>query len=167
MEEFWDLFDENRCPLDRRHKRGNPMPEGCYHLVVSIWVRSEKGMYLMSQRHQNKNYGGLWECTGGCVNAGETSLEGAVREVEEEVRIVLDPMNGKLIRSARREAHHDFYDVYLFEWKGPLPVIRIQEEEVIQAKWMSPSEIRSLWEQKEMHPELFYYQEVFEMAGGR
>ena len=36
--ELWDLYDENRIPLGRTHPRGEPVPEGAYHLAVIVVI---------------------------------------------------------------------------------------------------------------------------------
>ena len=70
----------------------------------------------MSLRSDKKRWcPGMWEATGGAVDHGESSLEGAVREVREELGIELNPKEGKLIRSTRSEEMGDFYDVWLFD----------------------------------------------------
>lgn len=43
---------------------------------------------------------------------GESSLDGVLREVKDEVGIVLDRRNGKLISQTRRDTVQDFYDVW-------------------------------------------------------
>ena len=84
MAEFWDLYNENKEPLNQRHKRGEPLPEGKYHLVVDILSVNPYGKILITKRHPDKHYGGMWEISGGSVIAGETPLEGAKRELFEE-----------------------------------------------------------------------------------
>ncbi len=103
MKEIWDLFDKDRSLLSQKQERNKPIEERCYHQVVSIWIKNDQGQYLMSNRHPKKKYPKLWECTGGSVISGETSIKGAVREVGEELGINLNPQEGKLIYSIRRE----------------------------------------------------------------
>ena len=79
--EEWELYDAQGSRTGQKIKRGEPIPPGSYHRVVSVWLVNGKTEVLLSQRHPEKSYPLLWECTGGCVIAGETSLEGAVREV--------------------------------------------------------------------------------------
>ena len=86
--ELWDLFDENRRPLNRRQSRLAPKVHGEYHLVVVICVVNSKHEILLTLRHPDKEkYPNLWENTGGCIQAGETSRAGAVRELFEETGI--------------------------------------------------------------------------------
>lgn len=82
--ELWDLYDKNRNPIGREHIRGNEIPDGCYHIVVHVWIRNSKGQYLISQRSANRPaFPLMWETVGGSVLKSETSLQGAIREVQE------------------------------------------------------------------------------------
>ena len=83
--EQWDLLDHNRIPTGQTHPRGTPLPEGCYHNVVSIWAANREGKFLLMRRApEKKTYAGCWGSTGGSVLAGETSRNGALRELWEE-----------------------------------------------------------------------------------
>jgi ADP-ribose pyrophosphatase YjhB (NUDIX family) len=47
-----------------------------------------EGEVLLTKQHQNKPHPNLWECPDESVLAGEDSLEGAIREIKEEIGIV-------------------------------------------------------------------------------
>lgn len=112
--EKWDLYNAKREKSGITMCRGEIIPKGLYHLSVSVWIVNQQGQYLLSQRHPKKQYPLYWECTGGSVFSGETSLQGAIREVKEELGILLTPGSEKLIYQTRRENVQDFYDVWLF-----------------------------------------------------
>lgn len=112
--EKWDLYNAKREKSGIAVCRGEIIPKGLYHLSVSVWIVNQQGQYLLSQRHPKKQYPLYWECTGGSVLSGETSLQGAIREVKEELGILLTPGSEKLIYQSRRENVQDFYDVWLF-----------------------------------------------------
>ena len=129
MPEFWDVYDKDRRKTGKIQERGKPAPEGASRLIVHIWLMFEKEELLLTRRHPQKPWGGLWECTGGSVLAGEDSLHGAIREVREEVGIILDPAAGTLLESGRTE--DAFVDEWFFRVKNP--VLVLQESEVIDA----------------------------------
>ena len=114
MAEIWDLYDAERRRTGKTMMRGEPVPRGFYTLSVSVWLTNGRGEYLLSKRHPAKKFPNLWECTGGGALAGEESLEAGVREVREELGIVLRPGEGRLIYRTRRDEFRDFYDVWLF-----------------------------------------------------
>ena len=98
--EIWDLYNERRELTGRDQIRGEEIPEGCYHLVVHVWIRNSRGEYLISQRSADRPTFPLkWECVGGSVLKGESSLEGALRETKEEVGLSLPPEGGRLAYS--------------------------------------------------------------------
>lgn len=96
--ELWDLYTEDRVKTGETHIRGNALPKDKYHLVVNVWIKNSNGKYLISQRSETKSVNPLkYECVGGSVLKDESSIDGAVREVKEEVGIDLKPEMGKLI----------------------------------------------------------------------
>ena len=92
MSEIWDLVDKDKNKIGTTYERncGTPIPKGMYHLAVEIWTIKPNGGILLTQRHQNKNYGLMWEATGGAVLSGESSIQGAVRELYEETGITVE-----------------------------------------------------------------------------
>ncbi len=149
MAEFWDIYDKDRQKTGRVQERGKPSasPDD-YHLVVEIWLRNSRGEVLLTKRHPNKHYGGLWECTGGSVLAGEESLPAAIREVKEEIGVDLTQGTpGILLTSLsihREKQYSAHYDVYLFERDIPLEQLILQPEEVVDAKWVTQKELEQM-----------------------
>ncbi|WP_337018658.1 NUDIX hydrolase [Oceanobacillus massiliensis] len=132
--ELWDLYDCNRKKLGKTHRRGVPVPEGCYHLVVHAWIQNSKGEILLSKRHPNKHYGGLWECAGGSVLAGESSLEGVIRETREELGLEIDPDSLSLLYRHLKPTYHS--DYWLAYSNADIASLNLQDTEVIAAKWV-------------------------------
>lgn len=137
-----------------------------YHLVVHVWIRNRKGEYLISQRSASRpTFPLMWECVGGSVLKGETSLEGAIREVKEEVGLDLEVEAGRLLFSKIRgkdlkyegKAYNDIMDVWIFEYDGELHLECATTEEVAECRWMTVSEIRKLYEEKKLVQTLDYF----------
>lgn len=165
-EEIWDLYDGNRNLVGKTIKRGTKIPEGMYHIVVTVWLRNKDGKFLMSKRSRDKRWcPGMWEATGGAVDAGESSLDGAVREVREELGIRLNPKDGKLIKTMQSEEMKDFYDVWLFDVDDEIEDLILQKSEVSEARFMTMVEIDKLWQEKKLHILLYYYKELFTVDG--
>ncbi len=160
MPELWDLYNEKREKTGLILERGKSIPQGLYHIIVSAWIMNSQGQYLISQRHPNKPYPGYWECTGGSVIAGESSLTGAVREIKEELGIVLTPDKARLLYQVRRDTMQDFYDVWLFQADVPIKSLKLQIDEVINAQWVSKETLSDMFQKKRVHP-LIDYMEIF------
>lgn len=134
MSELWDLYNQERQKTGIVHERGNPVPQSFYHLVVSVWIMNSQGQYLISQRHPDKPYPMYWECTGGSVLAGESSLQGAVREVKEELGLMFDVTTAQLLYHTRRDDCRDFYDVWRFHSDAPIPARSIMSSGCLKAQ---------------------------------
>ena len=138
--EKWDLYNAKREKSGITVCRGEIIPKGLYHLSVSAWIVNQQGQYLLSQRHPKKQYPLYWECTGGSVLSGETSLQGAIREVKEELGILLTPGSEKLIYQSRRENVQDFYDV--------------------DVQWVSSDKLFEMFRLKQLHPLITYVEQL-------
>lgn len=161
--EKWDLYTKYREKTGREHIRGEALPDGCYHLVVHVWIRNKKGEYLINQRAANRpTFPLMWECVGGSVIKGETSLEGAIRETKEEAGIDLVPGQGKILFSKVRDVvgekiFNDIMDVWLFEYDGEPKLEHATTDEVADSKWMTKEEIRELYDAGEFVGTLDYF----------
>ena len=160
--EIWDLYDRNRNIIGK-HVRGDELPENGYHLVVHVWIKNSRGQYVISQRSADRSCRPLeWECPGGSVLAGENSLQGAIREVKEEVGINLNPTAGKVVFSVIRDCingdkYNDILDVWLFEYDGEITLSQATTNEVAQAEWLYPDEIKKLYDEHKLVSNLRYF----------
>ncbi len=133
--------------------RGEIIPKGLYHLSVSVWIVNEQGQYLLSQRHPKKQYPLYWECTGGSVLSGETSLQGSnPRGKKEELGVLLTPGSEKLIYQSIRKNVQDFYDVWLFHKDIKIEEMRLQETEVVDVQWVNPDKLFEMFRLKHLQP---------------
>jgi 8-oxo-dGTP pyrophosphatase MutT (NUDIX family) len=157
--EYWDVYDENRVKTGRIHRRGEPPLPGDYHIIVNVWIKNSHGLYLISKRAPEKSWPGFWECTGGCVITGDSSLQAAMREAREELGLELDPSKGRLMYQHRID---DFFrDVWLFHHDIDIGCIVFQEGETCDAKWAAPSEIRKMKADGTFLPVTDYLEQLF------
>ena len=110
----------------------------------------------MTQRSANKERFPLkWECVGGGVLKGESSIQGAVREVKEEVGITFSETDGQLLFTKIRKTvsghrYNDIVDVWLFLYDGEIPLDKATTDEVAQARWMTRDEVASLRQENKL-----------------
>ena len=152
MVEYLDLYDQNRIKTGKIHKRGEPIEYGYYIIVVNVWIVNSENEVLLTQRHPlRKIWGGLWECSAsGAVLSGEDSLQGALREAEEEIGVILLPSEAILLESIIRK--DNFRDTFLFKKDIPISEIKIQPEEVINVKWVDKQEYNNMCRQELLAP---------------
>ena len=88
MPEMWDIYDINKNKIGKQVQRNSyQFKKGEYHIVVTAIIMNSKNEILISKRAAYKKFGLMWECNGGSILAGETSLEGVLREIKEELGI--------------------------------------------------------------------------------
>lgn len=139
--ELWDLYPIDRAPVGQTIARGETAPEGLRHLVVNIWLFNSKDELLIQRRQPFKTgWSGMWDATtGGSAVAGETGAEAAARELFEEMGIRHDftgayPALTLTLRTL-------FLDYYIVRRDLPLSDLRLQPDEVAEARWASREEI--------------------------
>lgn len=164
--EVWDLYDKNKELTGKTHTRGDDIPEGCYHLVVHSWIINSKGEYLITQRAANRqSYPLMFECVGGSVLQGETSIQGAIREIIEEVGLNFKETDGKLFKTEVRDfvngkKFSDIMDAWLFKYDGEVDISKATTDEVCYAKWVTIDEIKEMYDEGKLVPTLEY---IFEL----
>ena len=88
MEEIFDIYTREGIHLGIKEKSichsKNP---GFYHKPVWIWIVNSKNEVLVQKRASvKKSFPNYWDMpSAGHVAAGESSIEGAIRETEEEL----------------------------------------------------------------------------------
>ena len=116
-------------------------------------------MLIQKRTPNKKHWPSLWDTTcGGCCQAGESSRESAARELFEELGIVYDFSNERPFFTINFE--NGFDDVYMLQLDVPIEKIKLQPEEVSEAKWASRSEIAELIKNNEFVPYLPGYVDV-------
>lgn len=152
MPELWDLYNSHGEPLSETHERGTPLPDGKYHLVSNILPVNAKGQILITKRHPNKNFGGMWETTGGAVISGETALDGAVRELYEETGLSALPeeleYRGEIVRRGKFGGN-TIHKFYLYRGEFTENDVRLQEGETTAFRLCTPAEIEAMTQRGE------------------
>lgn len=111
-------------------------------LVVACALFDVDGRVLVAQRPEGKALAGLWEFPGGKVEAGERPEETLIRELAEELGIVVKPA----CLAPLTFASHAYDDFHLLM---PLYVCRRWEgtpagREGQAVRWMKPARLRDL-----------------------
>lgn len=135
MEEFNDVYDENRGLTGRVHRRGTPWEKGEYGLVVCVWVHDGRGNLLLTRRAPQKSYPGTWENSGGAAQTGETSRQAVRRELYEETGIRAAEEDFEFIGADRDGNTH--FDFYCLKNGTPLEQIRLLPGETDDARWVT------------------------------
>ena len=110
-------------------------------LVAACALIDSDGRVLIAQRPEGKVMAGLWEFPGGKVEAGERPEESLIRELNEELGIVVK----EECLAPLTFASHVYPDFHLLM---PLYVCRrwegfVQGREMQRLKWVRPLELRN------------------------
>lgn len=149
-----DLYDENKKLTGETIYKGEPIPKGRYYITVVIFIQNSKDEFLIQKRVLEKD--GKWATTGGHPVAGESSKQGIMTEIKEELGISVNHENIQLFKTIKTE--DDFVDLYYLKEDIDINNIKVQKEEVEKAQWASVDEINRLIKHKEFsesHTEFF------------
>lgn len=135
-----DLYDENKQKTGEVIEKGQKVPNGRYYITVVVWMQNSKGEFLIQRTVPQKYH--MWSTTGGHPKAGESSLEGIVTEIKEELGLSVFAKDLKLFKTIKTE--DDFVDIYYLKIDVSIDEITIQKEEVEDVKWATISEINDL-----------------------
>lgn len=149
--ELLDLYDVNRRPLGQTMVRGGIQPKGTFRLVVHVCIFSPDSKMLCQKRVAGKRvFPDKWDIScGGCVDAGETSLKGALRETREELGLTLP---SDILPSLTVHFNYGFDDVYCVTMDVNLADVKLQADEVAAVQWLTQAEICDLLDKGEFVP---------------
>jgi isopentenyldiphosphate isomerase len=144
--EFWDVYDKFRRPKGFKIMRGGDkrLGKGEYHLTAHVCVFSPDGRMIVQRRADFKAlWGGLWDISAsGSVLAGESTGEGAQRELYEELGIKADLKD----EQPRATFYHEncISDYFVVRADVPLEAVRLQKSEVAEVGYATRDEILAM-----------------------
>ena len=145
MTEIWDLLDEKGNKMGKTMQKGDPIPQGLYHLGADVWIVNSQGEILIQKRSPMKKLSpNLWAMTGGSVIKGETSLQTIEREVQEELGVKIEVKKVQLVQCFKTE--NVWIETYFLKQDIDLKEIVMQEDEVCEVKWASFEEVEELFQ---------------------
>lgn len=149
--EVWDILDKEGNPTGKTIERKKVhLLKGEYHLVVHIWILGSDGRVLIQRRSFDKPLmPGEWAAIGGSAISGEDALTAARRELEEEMGIETEPEELKLVRKMVRK--NSILYIYLVCCDVAVADLKLQEEEVAEAKWVHRNKLRQMIKTREFH----------------
>ena len=131
---------------------------GHYHNTAHIWLYTTDGHILLQQRAKTKLiYPLLWDVSvAGHIDAGETITQGALREMKEEIGLVL--IKESLTKIGAFECFKDykngfidneFHHAFIAEFNIDIKQLTPQIEEVEALKLVSITEFEALLDNSE------------------
>lgn len=144
MEEIFDIYtrDGKHIGTEKKSVCHSENP-GVYHKPVWIWIINSKNELLLQKRsYKKKRFPNKWDMpVAGHVRAGETILQGAVREAEEELGIQTKEGDYTFIGEYISDSAWEIGQVYLLKLDLEIKDFKLQEDEVAEVKWISLEEL--------------------------
>jgi len=144
-EEYLDVLDESGNKTGKKELKSKIHAKGLWHNSAHIWILNSKGQLLLQKRSPLKiSHPNQWDISAaGHCPAGLESIDNAIKEINEELGVSTKPKD--LIYLFRAEAqsvqnnktffNNEFDDVYLLEKDLEIDKLKLQKEEVSEAKW--------------------------------
>ena len=165
MAEIWDLYEYRGEKTGEIMKRGDEIPRGRYHIGVHIWPINSRREFLIQRRSMTVQWKpGLWAVTGGSAISGETPLEAAHRELQEELGYNAKP--GELQRIVCLRRTNSFCSVFAVRMDWHIDDFVLQKEEVEAVQWCSEEKLKQMIRDGTMYNYGdAYYRTLFEYSG--
>lgn len=174
MAEFFDILDEKGRSTGKKKLRSEVHRDGDWHRAIDVWIINPKKELLIQKRSvQKESYPGLWEVScSGHVEAGESSLKSAVRELEEELGVKINSeklkflFEDKEINITNNDTfiNKEFKEVYLLKLDLPIEKYNIQFEEVEAVKYVHYKKLDELI--KKNHGDFVPHEQLYERFFG-
>lgn len=159
MDELIDIVNDLGKPTGKIALKSEAHKNGWYHNTIHLWLFTSKGEILLQQRsHKKAIHPLLWDVSvAGHIDAGESFIEAALRETEEEIGLQLQPECLNKIGVILHESSYndgsiqdnEFHQVFISELKVEIDKLIPQEEEVEALKLVSLNEFEALLKESE------------------
>jgi isopentenyldiphosphate isomerase len=148
--EHFDVLNEDGEKTGHRKPRKDVHRDGDWHRAVHVWIINGKGELLLQRRAKEKEaYPDKWDISSaGHICAGDDPITSAMREMEEELGLVLEERYFEYLFTVKNQIvlHEGAYinneldDIYLVTMEVDIAALTLQQEEVSAVQWMDFAE---------------------------
>lgn len=152
--EYFDLLDENGNKLGKTKPRREVHSNGDWHKAVHIWIVNDKGDLILQKRSSEKlTNPNMWTTsTSGHLSAGDSPVNGAIRELSEEIGLTVNKEDLEYLFTVKEHSVHnngtlinnEIIDVFLISENIDITKLKLQEEEVSEVKYISYLEFEKM-----------------------
>jgi isopentenyldiphosphate isomerase len=139
MDELIDILTPEGKSTGKTALKSEAHKNGWFHATAHIWFfTSDKRILLQKRALTKKVFPGIWDISvAGHIGAGEGILDGAKREVFEEIGLILEDKDFIKIGTRIHQVNHEngiqdneHHHVFIAELKTPISELTMQPEEV-------------------------------------
>lgn len=144
-DELWQVYNDNGTPIEGKGASKEEFNTNTDLIMgnAHVWFWKSDGTtteIMLQKRSLNKpNRPGWYHISaGGHINVGETPIDAAVREVEEEMGLAIDPTKLHYVHSVRIIPRNprDIVNVFLYRLNGDEEITHL-DGEVDSYEWCS------------------------------
>ena len=157
MEEYIDIWNSDGQPTGQSCLKDEAHQNGWFHPTVHVWFYTTSPALLLQKRSLTKDtFPGFWDVSvAGHVCAGESILDGAIREVKEEIGLDINASDLKPLDIRKNTNRFDngiidceFQHVFLVQLETNISKLCIQKSEVDKVRLFTFEELKKCMFQK-------------------
>ena len=151
--EYIDIFDENNNPTGKVKEKQQAHEDGNFHRTAHVWIINDKNELLLQKRSASKKtHPNYLDISGaGHIKAGESVVDGAIRELKEELGVEAEEKDLQYIatiKSTKNPKNMEFQYVYLLNCNKEIEEYIFEDNEVAEVKYVFYKEIEKMVEEK-------------------
>ena len=151
--EYIDIFDENNNPTGKIKEKTQAHEDGNFHRTAHIWIMNDKKELLLQKRSATKkSHPNCWDISGaGHIRAGESVINGAIRELKEELGVETKESELQYIvtiKSTKNPKNMEFGYVYLLKCNNQVEEYIFEDNEVSEVKYVYFEELEKMVEER-------------------
>ena len=168
--EYFDVLDENGNLTGKTKLRSEVHRDGDWHKAVHIWIINNNGDVLLQRRCPTKdsNPNMLDISSAGYLSAGDNSLDGAIRELKEELNLDVSKEDLTFIKTLKRSSkytetfiNNEFDDLYILRTDKRIEDMKYQEDEISEIFYVPYKEFKNMVNNHQ--PDLLRHDDEFDI----
>lgn len=174
MKEYFDIITKDGKETGIKKERNAVHTDGDWHKSVHIWAKENNKILFQKRKDDKESFPSCYDaaCTGH-VDAGETYLQAAIREVKEEIGLEIDEKNLLPVCkkhfcidenfNGKKFISNELTQVYLSK-DCDFSNLSFQEEEISELKWFSVEELKKIINGKNFCASYSEFKEILNFA---
>lgn len=151
--EYIDIVDQNNNPTGEVKEKLQAHEDGNFHRTAHIWIINDKKELLLQKRSATKkSHPNCWDISGaGHIRAGESVINGAIRELKEELGVETKESELQYIatiKSTKNPKNMEFGYVYLLKCNNQVEEYIFEDNEVSEVKYVYFEELEKMVEER-------------------
>lgn len=151
--EYIDIFDENNNSIGKVEEKQKAHQDGNFHRTAHVWIINDKNELLLQKRSTSKKtHPNCWDISGaGHIKAGESVIDGAIRELKEELGVKAQEKDLQYIatiKSTKNPKNMEFQYIYLLKCNKQIEEYIFEDEEVSEVKYVYYKELEKMIEDR-------------------